>query len=261
VIYLLDLYATLCENTRDVGLPWRPNIAVERYRQWLVDLIRQDHVILITWRHQSFGRASLERIASELGGWQPHEHWFRDRECGAPEWKHHVMQTHVMPRFGRDARLYFALESNVMTRGMYEALGIPAVSAGSGPWKEIPKIAMPVPDPNGWTPREAKPGRWSGPAKRPTGGWSRVIRECGSPESLLALEKELWRITPWPYRQNVVRLAAIRLGELLGDWDAAVQWALVLNLDTARLGDVRARGPGSDGTPDLAPTAHRTLFG
>lgn len=129
MIILLDLNYTLVANSPKRGTaspPMAVRLHTERYRQWLVELVRPHHVILITARPSRWREATLERI-HQTTGWRPQEAFFA--ECGyggPPGIKQRILMAHVFPRHGHHAA-YFAIESNPGTRAMYVRHGIEAV--------------------------------------------------------------------------------------------------------------------------------------
>jgi hypothetical protein len=129
MIALLDLNYTLVANSEQ--LRQKPLIirkATERYRSWLVDLLKtmQAKVILVTIRHQQDKDWTLARIASELDGWQPDDAFFNDRssKLSPPEWKRIAMTELIFPKYGDDPKQYLSVESNLDTHKMYATLGI-----------------------------------------------------------------------------------------------------------------------------------------
>lgn len=140
MIILLDLNYTLVANSPKRGTappPMAVRLRTERYRQWLVELVRPHHVILITARPSRWREATLERI-HQTTGWRPQEAFFA--ECGSggpPGIKRRILRAHVFPRHGRDAT-YLAIESNPRTRAMYARCDIFAVPVGNRPWKLLP---------------------------------------------------------------------------------------------------------------------------
>lgn len=148
---LLDLNYTLAENSNEVMVgQGRYNVKAEKYRQWLVDLLRDnpdvERVILITARTDNYEAATLRQIAAKCDGWQPDEQHFkplRYRYMKAHDWKQKVMTEHVFPEYGMDAE-YLALESNANTRAMYAQLGIPAVKVHpDDKWEVLPNPGKP----------------------------------------------------------------------------------------------------------------------
>lgn len=131
-VVLCDLQATLVEHN---GRPWYlpPDLSIERYRPWLVDVLGdwQDsgqHIALVTVRDVQYRQATLDAIAEQTGRWQPDSAWFRDQpRLKAAQWKHHVLVTHLIPRFGEEPSRYYALESNHETTAMYRRHGIHAI--------------------------------------------------------------------------------------------------------------------------------------
>lgn len=125
-IMLLDLNYTLAENSKAVmNGPNRYKVEVEHYRLWLIDLIRDYRVFIVTARPIEYRDATLARIASEAHGWQPEEAWFKEWNARAPRSKQRSLETYIFPNHGRsDETRYLALESNDDTAKMYAAYGI-----------------------------------------------------------------------------------------------------------------------------------------
>ena len=69
--YLLDLNQTLVDREKDVPRirPFELQIECETYRQWLVELLANEYVILITARPEKYKRMTLAKIEA-LTGWQ-----------------------------------------------------------------------------------------------------------------------------------------------------------------------------------------------
>lgn len=128
MIILLDLNYTLVANSAPHGtvpLPMRRRMETEKYRHWLVEMVKPNHVILITARPDTWKDATLARIKAETG-WSPQEAYFDDGTTRTPPAiKRHILLTHIFPRHGRDGIL--AIESNPRTRDMYDSLGIPSL--------------------------------------------------------------------------------------------------------------------------------------
>lgn len=124
-IILLDLNYTLVENSREVmKSPSVYDISVERYRTWLIDLIREHCVILITARPHRYREETLAHLLATTG-WSPSEAYFNERRVRAPQAKETALLNHVFPRHGSpDATPYLALESNKDTSAMYARYGI-----------------------------------------------------------------------------------------------------------------------------------------
>ena len=127
-LILLDLNYTLVANSKATFNPRNFTYDVERevYREWLIDLIRDHHVILITARPKQYEGATIASIRSKTG-WVPHEWHFNRPFVKAPLWKEEVITQRVFPRFGTPEEMaYLALESNKDTTAMYTRYGIPA---------------------------------------------------------------------------------------------------------------------------------------
>lgn len=135
-VILLDLNYTLVENSGETMMSNRSH--AERYRLWLVGLLRDKHVALVTVRHISERDETLERIAAQTGGWQPQETHFReDMRLKAPEWKsfvyeHRIVRTHNL-------REILAIESNAQVHKRYDSFGVPWVKVESKDrWTALP---------------------------------------------------------------------------------------------------------------------------
>lgn len=129
-IILLDLNATLVENSSVHSLPHYYNVSVETYRKWLVDMLREEYVILLTVRPIRYQEETLLRIM-QLEKWQPNESYFSAGFLKAPDAKEQMLKEKIFPRFGRNKELgheYFAIESNASTRQMYRKHGIDALT-------------------------------------------------------------------------------------------------------------------------------------
>jgi hypothetical protein len=137
-IILLDLNFTLVANSRDTfDVKRGPDVTREIYRNWLVELIRDHYVILITVRTTDYEASTLASIAAKTGGWQPQEWYFKpvtDRFMKAPAFKERVLRHHVFPKHGARPMAYLALESNEETRAMYADYNIMAAPV---PWQKV----------------------------------------------------------------------------------------------------------------------------
>ncbi len=130
-VVLLDLNYTFVENQAETarlgGDDFARRIGLERYRRWLLDFVRDRHVVLITARPERHRAATLARIRESLG-WQPDEAWFNTKDLPPPACKRDILERHVFPAHGRpDRTRYVAIESNPRTAVMYASYGIPAM--------------------------------------------------------------------------------------------------------------------------------------
>lgn len=130
-VVLLDLNHTLAENSAErfaFAGQYAAWIAEhERYRRWLVELLRERTVVLVTARHVRYEVATLERIAEACDGWKPDECHFRDTDEAPPAFKARTYAEVIAPRRGVDPTGYLGLESNAATRRAYGRLGIRSV--------------------------------------------------------------------------------------------------------------------------------------
>jgi hypothetical protein len=127
MIILLDLNYTLVANNPARGTtPPRMELRLreERYRQWLVELVRPHTVVLITARPATWTLKTLDRIEEETG-WRPDDACFAPKGWwNPPAIKEHLLKKEVFPIHGKDAR-YIAIESNPRSREMYARFEIP----------------------------------------------------------------------------------------------------------------------------------------
>jgi len=136
MIILLDLNYTLVENSDEKHRPFAKQIEAERYRGWLVELVKPYRVILMTARPAMHKDATLASIHDKTG-WLPQEAYFNAYGLTPPLAKERMLNEHVRPNHGHTH--YLAIESNPATRGMYEKYGIRAVKVEKGQqWKELP---------------------------------------------------------------------------------------------------------------------------
>ncbi len=148
-IVLQDLNVALSSNFKEMP-KHRPMSKfvqeVEEYRSWLVDLLKHEYVILCTARSVIYEEMTMERIKS-LTGWQPNEVCFNPWKdpsgkgaLRAHQAKARYLTEFIMPRYGDDPALYFAIESNKFSRSMYKANGVECRDANrddSQPWKTL----------------------------------------------------------------------------------------------------------------------------
>jgi hypothetical protein len=130
-IVLLDLNYTFVENQAETarlgGEDFARRIEFERYRRWLLDLVRERYVILITARPERHREATLANLR-ELLHWWPPEAWFNEQDLSPPVCKRDILERHIFPRHGRPGKTaYIAIESNPRTAVMYASYGIPAM--------------------------------------------------------------------------------------------------------------------------------------
>ncbi len=136
MIILLDLNYTLVENSTEKQKPFTKQIAAERYRAWLVNLVKPHHVILMTARPAKYFAETIASI-EEKTGWQPDEALFNAYGLTPPVAKERMLKEHVLPKYGVSEML--AIESNPATRAMYARYGIRSVKIEPGEeWQTLP---------------------------------------------------------------------------------------------------------------------------
>lgn len=128
-IILLDLNYTLISNSWDIRYDRLPQkIYNRKYEQDLVELIKDNYVILITASPYETSFDSLEHIRENTELQVDESYWnFGKRP---PELKKYWMEKAVIPTHGDDTSKYLAIESNKNTRAMYRKLGIEARPKG-----------------------------------------------------------------------------------------------------------------------------------
>lgn len=140
-IILMDLNVALSENFEEMKKFSFVNFITghEKFRLWLIDLLKNEYVIVITARDSKWKEATLTRIL-EQSGWNPQESFFNDTGipgADAPNIKKALMEKYVLPVHGEKVN-YLAIESNANTRRMYKKLGIMAIDClREGSWTEI----------------------------------------------------------------------------------------------------------------------------
>ena len=126
--YLLDLNQTLVDRGKDAPRirPFELQIECETYRQWLVELLRNEYVILMTARPHKYKWATLERI-EVLTNWQPQEAYFGEIRSYPHVKKEQLLRRYVLPKYSPSE--LFGIESNPKTRAMYSNYGIASAPA------------------------------------------------------------------------------------------------------------------------------------
>ena len=126
--YLLDLNQTLVDRPKDAPRirPFELQIGCERYRQWLVEKLRDKYVILLTARPKKYRDMTLERI-NALTGWLPQEAYFAEISSWPHFKKEMLLKKYVLPRY--DGEELFGIESNPKTRVIYAKYGIASMPA------------------------------------------------------------------------------------------------------------------------------------
>ena len=128
-IILLDLNYTLISNSWDIRHDRLPQkIYNRKYEHALVDLIRDNYVILITASPYYTSFDSLKHIEENTDLKIAESFWnFGKRPH---ELKKYWLEKAVIPTHGDDFSRYLAIESNERTRRMYEGFGIEARPKG-----------------------------------------------------------------------------------------------------------------------------------
>ena len=126
-IILLDLNYTLVANQRQTRMirPFSARLKAEEYRKDLIEVIKDNRVVIITARPSYQGSQTMENILRKTD-WRPEEAYFNDLNLDPPSIKESILKRFVFPKYGNDGKQFFAVESNPRTRAMYARYGIPA---------------------------------------------------------------------------------------------------------------------------------------
>ena len=124
-IILLDLNYTLISNSWAIRYDKLPQkIFNRKYEHELVDLIKDNYIILITASPYYTSYDSLKHIEENTDLKISESYWnFGKRP---PELKRYWLEKAVLPTHGDDPNKYLAIESNPRTREMYAEFGIEA---------------------------------------------------------------------------------------------------------------------------------------
>ena len=124
-IILLDLNYTLISNSWSIRYEKLPGkITKRKYEHELVDLIKDNYVILITASPYSTSYDSLKHIEENTDLKVDESYWNFNRR--PPELKRYWLEKAVLPTHGKNPDRYLAIESNKDTRAMYAEFGIEA---------------------------------------------------------------------------------------------------------------------------------------
>lgn len=123
-IILLDLNYTLISNSRESFGRYPNRIYMQEYEEKLIELIKNNYVILITARPYKYSYKTLEHI-KKTTGFDVDEHYW-NFGLQPHELKKYWMENEIFNKHGRDSGKYLAIESNPRTRSMYKKLGIEA---------------------------------------------------------------------------------------------------------------------------------------
>jgi len=128
-IILLDLNYTLVGNSADIKYirPYQKKIKAEKYREWLIKLLSNYYVIIITARPDYQKEETIKSFEEKLNGWMPDEMYFQEENDRPPIAKEKLLKKYIFPKHGSQNN-YFAIESNPRTKIMYKKYDIPSVS-------------------------------------------------------------------------------------------------------------------------------------
>jgi hypothetical protein len=141
LVVLLDLNYTLVQNSTEnrYTRPYKNKIRHEIYREWLIRLIEDYYVILITARPDYQKKETISSMKEKLEGWMPTEMYFQEENDIPPVAKEKLLLKYIFPKHGRQNN-YLAIESNPKTKEMYKKYGIKSVSVYDEEGLELRKI-------------------------------------------------------------------------------------------------------------------------
>ncbi len=120
-------------------MPYQKKIRKEEYREWLVSLINDYYVIIVTARPDYQKKCTVRSIKKKLNGWMPEEMYFQEENDAPPIAKEKLLKKYIFPNHGLE-RNYLAIESNPRTKIMYQKYNIPSVSVYDDEGIELKKI-------------------------------------------------------------------------------------------------------------------------
>lgn len=125
-IILLDLNYTLIANSKEIKyFQLDKKIKSQKYEEKLIDLIKDNYVILITASPYKRSYKILRDIKEKTDFEVNESYWnFGNRQPHVL--KKYWMENEIIPQHGDDMAKYLAIESNENTRRMYKKLGIEA---------------------------------------------------------------------------------------------------------------------------------------
>ena len=128
-IILLDLNYTLISNSKEIwNYPLERKIKSQKYEKELIELIKDNYVILITASPYKRSHKILRDIQEKTGFVPDESYWNFGGQ--PPQVKKYWMENEILPQHGDNVDKYLAIESNPKTRRMYNKLGIEARPKG-----------------------------------------------------------------------------------------------------------------------------------
>lgn len=125
---LLDHNHTLVANSHESPGDMALRIQRERYRRWLVELLKPHYVMIVTGRQARYRAATLQSIQAKTG-WLPQAAYFNTNpHLALSAHKGAVLRNFIWPLHGKD-KPYLAIESGSLVRAMWQGHGIPAIAA------------------------------------------------------------------------------------------------------------------------------------
>ena len=117
-IILLDLNYTLISNSWTNTGSMADRIPREKYETELLEMIKDNFVILITARPVKYKEETLKNIKRKTGFTPNDSYWNIGME--PPKIKEYWLNEAIFPKYGDDPSQYYGIESNPRTRSMYK---------------------------------------------------------------------------------------------------------------------------------------------
>ncbi len=88
-VFLLDLNYTLVSNSEIIIKPFSKQIQNEEYRVDLINVLKEEYVILVTSRPDKYKQKTLTHLR-KVTGWNPRLAYFNDYNLSSPEFKERI---------------------------------------------------------------------------------------------------------------------------------------------------------------------------
>jgi hypothetical protein len=124
-VFLLDLNHTLVSNPEIKTKPFSKQIQNEEYRIDLINVLKEEYVIIVTARQDKYKQETLTHLRKKTG-WNPRLSYFNDLNLTPPEFKERILNEHIFLNYQPESLI--AIESNSNTREMYKRNKIKALT-------------------------------------------------------------------------------------------------------------------------------------
>jgi len=124
-VFLLDLNYTLVSNSETKIKPFSEQILNEKYRLDLINVLKEEYVIIVTSRKNKYKQETLAQLRKKTG-WNPRLAYFNDLNLSSPAFKERILNEHIFSNYQPESLI--AIESNPNTRAMYKRNKIKALT-------------------------------------------------------------------------------------------------------------------------------------